>query len=744
MTRRSIALSATTAVALLIGVAAWWYGFRPIDLPPESQSPVSSHQSPAANDFTGAESCASCHQAQFAVWSKSTHGRAGGSAAERAIAPFSGELRFANARVQPRVRAGNYEFLIKQPGEPTVTLTVDGVVGGGHIYGGGTQAYFTRRSDGTMRMIPFEWSRQNRVWFCNTNSRSGRGWAPITPSMRIEECGDWPPTRVLGDVPRFGNCQSCHASQATAVVDTARGGYATSFTSLAINCESCHGPGKKHVELARANRLGNDIGFASLATLDKDASVKTCYQCHSIKDQLRDGYRSGSPLESHYSLKLPLLGDDAPLFPDGRIRTFAYQEGHSYSDCYLNGGMTCVSCHDPHGQAYRSVTGEPLAGRFDDRQCTSCHLSKAEQPRAHTKHSASVTCTSCHMPSRQEPDTRASARAFAGTNVVQYQRSDHTISIPRPQLDSALRFVSACASCHATMTTSQQVAQIRSWWGDVKPFQSKPYARFDSLGRILANATPDLELPITSHQSLVTNLQSPDLDTRAVALATLHLTEGEKRSTRRVLADALASRANAGDLQFDLRSRWAIALAYMGDQYASQGRIENATIAYRRAVEVRPSSARLYLSRANAQRDARDFAGAFASYRRSLELDPRSSIAWVNYATALNAAGDTASAIDALGRATRINPGEPLAWFNLGNIRMLRGDLDSAAILYRRVVELDASIALAHFQLARVSLLRRDEPSALKSLRRGLAFDSSDASAREMARVLTTRVGGPR
>ena len=729
-----LALIGTIAAAVAVGAGAYWYGVRPIELPAPQPRPVSSRPSPAAADFVGAESCAGCHQAQFAAWSKSAHGRAGGAPAERVIAPFSGVIRFSNARVTPRVRGATYDFIIEQPGEATITLSVDGVVGGGHIHGGGTQAFFTRRGDGTWRMIPFEWSRQDRVWFCNTNSRSGRGWAPITPDMRLEECGDWPPNRVLGDIPRFANCQSCHASQATAAVDTA-GGYTTTFTSLAINCESCHGPGREHVELARAGRLGDDIGFAALATLDKDASVKACYQCHSIKDQLQDGYRSGAPLESHYSLKLPLLGD-APLFPDGRIRTFAYQEGHSYSDCYLNGGMTCVSCHDPHGQTYRSVTGEPLVGRFDDRQCTSCHLSKGETPAVHSKHPPSVSCTSCHMPSRQEPDTRAASREFESTRAVRYERADHTISIPRPQLDSAFRMASACAGCHVGWTTAQQIDRIRAMWGELKPFQSKPYARFDTIARVLANATPDLELEGDPRQSLVSSLRSSDVDERALALAALHLTEGEKRATRRLLAAAL------GEDDPELRARWAIALGYMGDSYAGQGRLENAAIAYHRALEVRPSNARLYLSLANAQRDARDYAAALVSYRRSLELDPRSAIAWVNYATALSAAGDTASAVGALDRATRVDPNEPLVWFNLANVRLLRRDLDSAAVLYRRVVQLDPSIALAHFQLARVALLQRDEATALRSLRRGLAYDSSDASAREMAARLALRAGG--
>lgn len=736
MTRRIGWFIVAMSVAVLAGGSAWWFGMRPIELPPPLPQ-ATSHRSPAAEDFVGAASCAGCHEAQFAAWSQSAHGRAGGPAAERAIAPFTGVLRFANARVTPRVRGGSYEFLIEQAGEPPITLAVDGVVGGGHIYGGGTQAYFTRSADGTWRMIPFEWSRQGRVWFCNTNSRSGRGWAPITAGLRLEECGDWPPARVLGDVPRFGNCQSCHASQATAVVDST-GGYATQFTSLAINCESCHGPGKQHVDLARAGRLGEDIGFASLATLDKDASVKACYQCHAIKDEVEEGYRSGAPLERHYSLKLPLLGD-SPLFPDGRIRTFAYQEGHSYSDCYLNGGMTCVSCHDPHGQQYRSVVGDPLVGRFDDRQCTSCHLSKAEEPTRHTKHPASVSCTSCHMPSRQEPETRALAARLAGQRVAKYERSDHTISIPRPQLDSAYRFVSACAQCHVGVSTESQLAEIRALWGDVKPMRPKPYARFDSLARLMETVVPDTPLDAEVQARMRAYVASSDVDERALALAALHLSDGATRRVRRTLAAAL--RQERGDDDAALRARWAVALGYMGDRFASQGRFDNATLAFQRAVEVRPSSARLHLSLANAQRDMGDLREAVVSYRRSLSLDPRSAIAWVNYGNALGAMGDTAAAMDAYGRARRLGPNDALALFNLANIWYQRRALDSAAVLYERVAQLDPSIAAAHFQLARIGLLRRDEASALRSLRRGLAWDSSDASAREMAATLQRRSG---
>jgi hypothetical protein len=288
--------------------------------------------------------------------------------------------------------------------------------------GGGTQGFLWRHEDGTVRFLPFDFSRQGNGWFCNTESRADKAWVPITPSMSLADCGDWPPTRILGDEPRFTNCQGCHGSQISVAFDSAARRYSTHIASLAVNCESCHGPGRRHVELARSGgiRTAADVGMRPLATLAKDQSLAVCYQCHSIKDQLQRGYLPGMPLEEYYSLKLPLLGEN-PLLPDGRTRTFAYQEGHQYSDCYLNGSMTCTSCHDPHSQGYRDVDGAPLPGRVSNGQCTGCHASKGEDVAAHTRHapaSPGSSCVACHMPYLQHPTVGA---------TVRYARSDHTI-----------------------------------------------------------------------------------------------------------------------------------------------------------------------------------------------------------------------------------------------------------------------------------------------------------------------------
>lgn len=787
--RTRLLRAAGIVIAIAAAVTVAWRTFR-YALPgplgsatmpaPREAAPVSRF---APSDFVGAERCATCHAAEFAKWQASVHGRAGGPASpDVVIAAFNGNpIRFRDAVVTPRVQAGAYEFVITRDDDSTQVVHVDGVIGRGHMEGGGTQGFVTKRPDGTMRFVPFDWSRHGNNWFCNTNSRAGRGWVPITESMRLSDCGDWPPARVLGDVPRWANCQSCHASQLRVTQTDA--GRTTTFTSLAINCESCHGPAKRHVELAERGALANraDVGLVSLRTLDKQASVRVCYQCHSVKDQLREGYVSGDSLELFYSLKLPMLGD-RPLHADGRVRTFAYQEAHSSSDCYINGGMTCTSCHDPHTQSYRTVSGDAIPGRNDNRQCTSCHASKAEQVVEHTHHAASSAgskCTACHMPYLQQPET---TDPKTGRAAVRYARSDHSIAIPRPRADSTLGVATACASCHTAKSTAQLEGEAKAWWGRGKPparemlgqltvnRDQRAYERtplvidggpaeplqrmrrlllsYDSIGprrNVAAMAAgvarylESIPAPDTTRienderRRLELLSKDPDLDIRALALASLHLIGRNEPVVRRQLASAAA---REGSHDFALRSRWSVALGFMGDKYAERGDYPAARIAYQRGLEVAPGNPRLLQSLGNVERAAGDYRAAITSYEGALARDPRNALTMVNLGIALGAAGDSTAGEEALRRATDADASEPLGWFNLANVTLLKGDFTNAVRYFDRAVALDGALVQAHFQLARIHLLQRDNASALRELRRGLAIDSSDAMARAMAREL--------
>ncbi|HEY0810736.1 MAG TPA: multiheme c-type cytochrome, partial [Longimicrobiales bacterium] len=460
-------------------------------------------QQPVAEDFLGSQACATCHRQQYDVWRASTHGRAGGEPArDLLLRDFDGTpIRFRDATVTPRVINGRYAFDVQPADGDGQLIVVDGVVGGGHLVGGGTQGFFTRHADGTMRFLPFEIVRAGTAWFCNTSTRANRGWVQITPDMSLADCGDWPPVRVLGTSTRFASCQECHGSQIQLERTQGERPFATRYRELSINCESCHGPGRKHVQLVRAGSTSreDDVGMVSLATLDKDRSLEVCFRCHALKDALVPGYLPGRDLEQYYSLKLPLVGN-RDLQPDGRTRTFAYQQGHLYSDCYLSGSMTCVDCHEPHGQGYRDVNGKALPSRFNDGQCTGCHASKAVNPQLHTHHTAASEgsrCVACHMPYLQQSDVGSHLR---------YARSDHTIPVPRPQWDTRMGVQLSCSNCHREMQYDALDRAVRNWYGELKPQRPLVVALADASDAESAGLTALLALKdTTSHTALLFN-----------------------------------------------------------------------------------------------------------------------------------------------------------------------------------------------------------------------------------------------
>jgi len=716
----------------------------------------------ASSEFVGSERCAECHRAEVEAWSTSTHARAGG-APERVdvIAPFEGTpIPFADAIVVPRSSGGRFTFTVKQTGVPDRVLSVDGVVGGGHMQGGGTQGFLSRFADGTWRFLPFDFSRQKQSWFCNTIGRGNQGWVPVSPALALTSCVDWPPSRVLGEEPRFSNCQSCHGSQIRVALDTTAREYRTEIHALSVNCESCHGPGAPHLARLRepAAVSTGDLGMPSLATLSKDQSLGTCFQCHALKDQLRQGYASGQALAEYYSIRLPQLGD-AAFFADGRVRTFAYQEGHLYSDCYRNGGMTCTSCHDPHSQQYRDVTGATLPGRFDDHQCTSCHASKADSISRHTHHaegSAGSRCTSCHMPYLQQPEL--------GT-AIPYARSDHSIAIPRPVADSALGIAGACQACHREIPASRLAASVQSFYGELKPQPNAVQALIrategvprGAAGRLLLK--PDerhtqalfagmawfLERHLTLdmidlEREVITRLEQlavhADDDVAAMALASLHVARGSEPHTRRFLIARLDSLGERGSR---IRSRWGVIIGFLADRARGVGDAAQAAALYRRAREVDPRNFRIPLNLGLALNGGGDPAAAIDAYTASLSMDGAQPLTLVNLGIAMAARNDLPGAIAAYRRAIAMNPREPLAYFNLAAAYAGQA-ADSAVANFLRAAELDPSLAVANFYAARLLLAQGNQREALRQIETGLRFDPSVTEARQMRDQLRARL----
>ncbi len=662
-----------------IGLLVWWTT-RPADDTARAKGghtagstpgPSSEKTVPKFEDFLGAEACATCHAREYSLWKSSTHGRAGGAPNEVSpIARFDNQpLRFRDAIVTPsRTPDGNCVFHIDEPGAPRKTIRVDAVIGGGQMNGGGTQSFFQRQPDGTYRFLPFDFIRRENLWFVQL--ARDMTWAPISDQISLnDDLANWPPRRVLGTSSEFSNCQNCHGSQITLAHDDRDHGMATRFQTLRINCESCHGPGRRHVDIVRRPGWERqaDLGLSALATASKHESMEICHQCHAAKDALRDEpYLPGAGFEDYFSLKLGLL-TDSPFLPDGRVRRFSYQSNHEFSDCYLNGSMTCLDCHDPHSQTYRDVFGRPLEGRFDNRQCTGCHASKGLAPEAHSHHkpdSAGNSCVACHMPYLQHQGV--------GRHLT-FARSDHSIPIPRPAFDQSIGIENACQKCHRDHDLAWQQSHVDNWYGRLKPHPplverlldtnspaslrdaairyldpaaGHPMAQAAGLARFIAEqvrpGSTEADSETWSRLRALAAIDDPDL--QALALTALQVGFSRDEPARALIARRLADIPESDPI----RRRWAVAVDQLGLTFAARGDVGSALITLARALEVQPNSDVILSHFALAQFQNQQPSDAIATLQRAITVRPTKAVLHFQLAQLLLQAGRSTEAVAAL------------------------------------------------------------------------------------------------
>lgn len=336
------------------------------------------------------------------------------------------------------------------------------------------QQYFEReeRSEGfAFLRLPILWHIEARRWLHLNTVFLG----PDDP--------DWDKSRARWN----DNCIFCHNTgprpEEILSVPGEGGGkrrFASHVAELGISCESCHGPGARHVAAYRnpARRYrdylaGRDAaGIVDPLKLDHERAVSICGQCHGqrlpprdrLLRWLTDGptFRSGERLVDHVrpvTRNTPSPSVRAPdlfrlrFWPDGTPRLTAHEyQGVVMSPCYQRGEMSCSSCHVMHGGDPRGMIERKMRG---NGACTGCHIEIARNVQAHTRHEPTGSgslCMECHMP-----------RMVYG--ILQIHRS-HRIENPDPRRDGENGRPHACTTCHLDRSLLWSADQMASRWGD--------------------------------------------------------------------------------------------------------------------------------------------------------------------------------------------------------------------------------------------------------------------------------------
>ncbi|MFO0279263.1 MAG: cytochrome c3 family protein, partial [Planctomycetota bacterium] len=449
---------------------------------PLPASPTAPLVAPSA-DYVGSAACRKCHPAEHATWHGSFH----------------------RTMSQPAARANllaSFERLeLDWWGKP-VLLEWRGDTLWTKFERGG------RRPAAVERPVEqLTGSHQLQVLWYSTGA--GRELAPVPLCFKAEERVWLPLSAVFVLPPEFRDppepgawsqsCSGCHATDVRPRIDIGRND--THVGELGVGCESCHGPGGKHVAANqepvrryRARAVGADATVRNPDTLSPVRSAQACGQCHSVsilRQQHHESWREdGSPFRPGMDLHATHLVVGAQdtevrelrrelaanpdffasaFWSDGQVRLSGREfSGLRQSPCYMHGDaarqMDCTSCHERHPDDGRASPawrrGQMRDGMAGDAACTQCHAQFAAPAalQAHTRHapsSAGSRCYDCHMP-------------HTSVGLMKASRS-HQVTSPDVAVELATGRPNACNLCHLDQTLGWTARHLADWTGKPAP-----------------------------------------------------------------------------------------------------------------------------------------------------------------------------------------------------------------------------------------------------------------------------------
>ena len=376
----------------------------------------------------GGATCADCHQPQVREWTGSDHDRAMDHARPDTVLGDFNNTQLTHHGVTSRMfqRDGKYYINTEGPDGQMQDFQVKYVFGVDPL-----QQYlveFDRTADmpegevGRLQVLRVSWDTRQKKWFYLAPPDVPEKLAPDDPLHWTRAAQNW-----------NHMCAVCHSTNLRKNFDLATATFHTTYTDIDVNCETCHGPGSLHLQLARARSLFWDRrrGYGLTRTLKGSTAavqIQTCAPCHSRR---RTIHPDEPPGQAYYDCYANALLAPALYYPDGQPLDEVYVYGSFLQSKMYHKGVRCTDCHSPHSTKIK-LQGNAL--------CTSCHaahpVAKYDTPGHHQHNigSPGAQCVNCHMP----------ATPFMDID----DRRDHSLRVPRPDLSVALAVPNACTGCH--------------------------------------------------------------------------------------------------------------------------------------------------------------------------------------------------------------------------------------------------------------------------------------------------------
>jgi predicted CXXCH cytochrome family protein len=366
-------------------------------------APAAAPRALPAGWYAGSAACRTCHAAEFRNWQGTGMAKMFRPyAAGDVMGTFAGEEIFGGAA---RTVTENDQRFIELRDEDSgnwARYRVDALIGSKW-----EQAYASLLPDGGLVVLPIQYNKMEGAWV--------NYWKIVDGSSERSDIGHFKSTSSQSTPAGAlyqGDCAPCHTSQLS-YKGTGGSPATAQIREGGVDCEMCHGPSQAHVDAMSAGPKTARPPSGALTPVDfrkisAEESVAICGQCHMqsrAHDPEADGavnYSQTRPFYRSYSTHLLSNYNHKMFYADGRFRgTTFIGEAFQRSRCFLEGGATCVSCHNLHPDG---PAGNQKSLKFapdSDEMCLQCHQSFRDRPEQHTRHAAgseASRCVSCHMP----------------------------------------------------------------------------------------------------------------------------------------------------------------------------------------------------------------------------------------------------------------------------------------------------------------------------------------------------------
>jgi DmsE family decaheme c-type cytochrome len=244
-------------------------------------------------------------------------------------------------------------------------------------------------------------------------------------------------------------CATCHEDVAKGFASNPHSRLAEMHEGKGVTCESCHGPGKAHVD--GGGDVSKIINPSKTPAKEVDAKCLSCHRGqHANFERTAHGENNvsciGCHSVHHSKTEEHLLTAAQPALCFQCHADTKSEFNMPFHHKVEEGLVKCTDCHDPHG----TFNSKNLRTSVQmDMVCTKCHTETAG-PFVY-EHAVVKTegCTACHFP-HGGPNPRLLNRANVNTICLQCHSPSPNFTTAQPMgpaHNQAVQYQS-CTICH--------------------------------------------------------------------------------------------------------------------------------------------------------------------------------------------------------------------------------------------------------------------------------------------------------